>query len=1448
MTALLLALEGLIVATLAADLGRDFDLLTDAARIALLAAALAGAAPLLARGPRRRIAAGARLPLAALAGAGILLAGVALAAGAVAERLAAAWPAGARARLEERAGILHDDFTAFLDRLALPIREPEAAAPEAGGLFERLEEAHRRSRLPAERHGLAAHAADGTLLAWVGNSTTPPRSLLQDGDPGLGFAVGGRPGSPRLFAVRTGGPGDIRWVSEFVLRLPGPPDPEGEAAGVPLDFLPRWRRVAPAHVHLRRAPDGGDDLGVFFARQGDRHWSRVGPEAAETLSFPLRSRAGAVLAIASLADGSPAQAIAGRTRALRRAGAVGLALLLLAAWIPPARRGGARRRLLAGLAAIATARAALLLAGDAGPPSLPIFDITLYASPAAGGLLRSPFDLFLTAVAVLAAAFLVRDALRREPAPSDPGRRRLHRRWTAAALAAIGAGGAAVLHAFLDRVVLDARLDLGRVGGGLAAPRLLLQAALFALVAAWGLTLAALAGRLLRLLPAGARARLEDLRRRLGPPPLPAALRVALGTLLLTLLYVPVLHHAYDRLRRLFFEDDLLPRVLTQEERRRLILQDALLLAGEPEFAAGVRFAQEADGAGSDEAAYRLWAATPIAQRGLASSLQIFDPGGAQLARFALNFAPMLDVPFARAAAAADGGLVELPPPARATVRKPVLFGSRWVRAARRPPALLVLAVTDSWDNLPMVGSGNVTFELFRAPSPSRTNPELLRSDPIVAVFAADLERLYESGGEIPPPSPPVLERLRRGERAWVGAAIGDGPGRILYARRGDVVFALAHPHPGAAALVASFLRLLLLNAALAAVAAAVVAAGRRLAAGAPLRLPPATYAGRLVAVLLVSGLVPLLALAYFLSRFSHAESARDLLSAGLGSLQTARRVVEDYLDVSATDPEPALGDDVVFWLSRVIRQDISIYRGADLLATSTRELYGSGLLETRLPGGVYRALYLDREAFVLTGARVGAVDYLTLSAPTRVDRDGTVGVIAIPLSAQRRAIERKTGEVGDAILIITCLTSLLLAAVGWAMARRVAEPVSLLARAARRVAAGDLDVRVETRAADETALLVDAFNRMAASVRDQREDLERRRDYIEAILKTVTTGVVSIDAAGSITTINPAAQALLRGPGGVPVAGDRLPDRLASVPALEPLRRALDRALERPVEREAEVVLVGDGGERRLRVVSIPFAGEKEAPRGRIFILEDVTEVVRSGRLAAWTEMARRVAHEIKNPLTPIQLSVEHVRRLHRAGDPAFASVLRDCLDNIQKQVGVLRQIAHEFSAYARLPRLRPVATPVGVLLEEALGPYETAAPPGIRLQRVLPGDLPPVQVDRAVVVRALVNLIENALQAMPSGGSLTVSAAAADGARPPGTVRIEVRDTGEGIDPEALPRLFEPYFSTRVGGTGLGLAVARRAVEEQGGTLEIRSRRGEGTVAILTLPVAGAAPEEGK
>jgi nitrogen fixation/metabolism regulation signal transduction histidine kinase len=226
--------------------------------------------------------------------------------------------------------------------------------------------------------------------------------------------------------------------------------------------------------------------------------------------------------------------------------------------------------------------------------------------------------------------------------------------------------------------------------------------------------------------------------------------------------------------------------------------------------------------------------------------------------------------------------------------------------------------------------------------------------------------------------------------------------------------------------------------------------------------------------------------------------------------------------------------------------------------------------------------------------------------------------------------------------------------------------------------------------------------------------------------------------------------------------------------------------------------------------------------------------QLERTHRLEAWAEMARQVAHEIKNPLTPIQLSAEHLRRVHADRGEPLGEVLEGCVSSILGQVRLLRQISAEFSSFASAPTAKPARVDMAQLVADVVDPYRTGLAGRIEVDNRV-GPLPPVFVDRTLIARALANIIENALHAMPGEGTLTLEAAST-----PAEVTIQVSDTGAGMDDEALARVFEPYFSTKTTGTGLGLPIALRNVELNGGRMEVESRKGQGTTVRMTLPVA--------
>lgn len=1375
--------------------------------------------PLLAWRCRRRlekVGKPARQVLLLGAGLSVCLALLAIVNHAATESAISPWSTGSETRLLHSAGSIRREFKEFVRELQEPAREwPPAAMEEA-----RPQQFHRLRKIVDARGNERARYGwtlwqGGSPVAWAGRTTA--LGVSYPGADRDGFRILKR-GAALILLFSSQLPEDSWLLGEYLLQSPLEHDPR-----LPLPALQEVRREERVSMDLvLSSEEGGEDLAVFDREAGDLHWSEQRGRKA-SLFFPLRDPSGKILVLVTLRD-SPEDAVL-KTFASGTEGAgvlfTALASCLAAHLLFRSRRSAEGRsdwaRLAMGSAVLWTGRAALLPLSSLFP-ALPALARDRFACTLAFGLFQSPADLFLTSVFLGIQVWWWDRWLEQEVL--DP---HALRRVGLGTIVPLALGGAFLLR-LAGEVPLDARFDLLKVEffppGGV---KLLVQAGIFLLFASW---LALARGTLRSALgrgqePASAR-----------PGRLPWLARLYGYVCLATLLYLPVVGWASARQREGFFERELLPEIEFQRSQRRDLLEGVIRQIPRSTTIRdllGKSLANPEEGA-----AYRVWAATALSEAGLSSSLRIFSEDGRLLGRFGLNLPASLESPS--------------PPPEEITpvrrfiargvgsLRPAMLAGEAAVRTASGERVRVQVHLLDEYENLSFVRADNIYVQLFRGARPQRTNPELVGSEPLVALYDPDGHRLYsnlESGPTLPPP---LIRDLAPGKARWVSLALGEEKYRALIKRKADLILAVGFLLPSALERTGGCVRLTLLGTlvALGLLGSLAFLAGPRNYSV----FRGARFFRRLLVFFLVASLIPLLSLAFLFHRFAVRETEMDVASEGLASLGTARRIIEDYRAAQEGPGDAPLGDDVAFWLSRVVRQDINLYAAEHLFATSTRELYASGLLSTRLSGEVYERVVLSGDAFALSEERVADLEYLTIAAPIDLGGD-LAGILSLPLALKKREILRKRADVEEAILIVTVAMLLLLTILAHQLARRVSEPIAALAEAARRIERGDYDAEVRVRARDEAALLIDSFNRMAASLRRQREDLRRRSDYIEKILLNATTGVISTDPAGRIVTINPAARLLL-GLSDRPPEGEGLLELFGRSEGLGPLQGALGSS---PPGREKswQVTLPG-GGERplSLRVVSLPFRELPDSAPGRILLLEDLTETVRSSRLEAWADMARRIAHEIKNPLTPIQLSADHLRKVHRSGDPRFAEILEQCLDTIHNQVRALRRIAADFSDYARIPRLRPETVTAGEILEEVLLPYRSAPPAGIRLEARVQSGTPPLFVDRALIRRALLNLVENALEAMTAGGTLTLTAEPVPD--PPGDgrprVRIRVRDTGPGMDSETRAHLFEPYFSTKSSGTGLGLSIVRKTTEEQGGRVEIQSSPGTGTEVTLDLP----------
>jgi two-component system nitrogen regulation sensor histidine kinase NtrY len=428
-------------------------------------------------------------------------------------------------------------------------------------------------------------------------------------------------------------------------------------------------------------------------------------------------------------------------------------------------------------------------------------------------------------------------------------------------------------------------------------------------------------------------------------------------------------------------------------------------------------------------------------------------------------------------------------------------------------------------------------------------------------------------------------------------------------------------------------------------------------------------------------------------------------------------------------------------------------------------------------------------------------------------------------------------------------LTLMILVGATWMglyLAKRISRPVQMLAAAADEIGAGHLDHRVEVDAGSEFGSLIEAFNRMAADLAASRrrlersaielerkhEDVEGRRRYVETILERIATGVVSIDAAGRIRTWNSAATRLL----GIEALVAGLPaSAVFASRDLRPLAALIESASAgREETRPQEVALARDGRELHLVVMTTPLRRGDGLTDGVVIVFDDVSPLIRAQKVAAWREVARRLAHEIKNPLTPIQLCAERMGRHFADAPPATRALVEECTSTIVGEVESLKGLVDEFSQFARMPAPRAVPTDLHALLDDALALYRGLFTE-VQIQPHFAASLPRVSVDPEQLRRVCINLVDNAIEAMDRRGIITVETQH-DAAN--SLVRIVVADDGPGIPLAERDKLFLPYYSTKQRGSGLGLAIVRRIVAEHGGSIEVADNVPRGTRFTIELP----------
>jgi two-component system nitrogen regulation sensor histidine kinase NtrY len=437
-------------------------------------------------------------------------------------------------------------------------------------------------------------------------------------------------------------------------------------------------------------------------------------------------------------------------------------------------------------------------------------------------------------------------------------------------------------------------------------------------------------------------------------------------------------------------------------------------------------------------------------------------------------------------------------------------------------------------------------------------------------------------------------------------------------------------------------------------------------------------------------------------------------------------------------------------------------------------------------------------------------------------------------------------------LVLMTMLIGFSAVWLGFYVARGITGPIQALAEGTREVALGNYNIALTPKAEDETGQLTRSFNLMTKDLQRHRtqaeearvallhsnEELEQRRRYMEVILKNITAGVIAVAPDGLVTAVNHAAEELLK------IEARRLIGRKV----MDGLDAALHKALWAPVEEGlqggqdafgAQLDVVAGGRTLTLLVEATRIHDEGGEDLGVVLVFDDATEQVKIQRVAAWREVARRIAHEIKNPVTPIKLSAQRLlRRFHGKFEGEEREVFEQCLDTILKQVDSLRDLVNEFSKFSRLPQVRPKMGNINDVILDVANLYRMSYPQ-VALDTSGLAALPEFPLDKDQMNRVFVNLVSNALAALDQEAGAGRIEFRTMVLRNLDTVRVEVVDNGCGIPPHLRDRVLEPYYSTKDGGTGLGLAIVNQIIADHGGYLRILGNEPRGTKVVIELPM---------
>lgn len=1173
---------------------------------------------------------------------------------------------------------------------------------DRGQLFDLL----KSEVMATPERGMRVISADGSVLAWWGEDLPVSGAVTYQFD------------VTSLYITRT-------------VEGSGPPLP-GQPGAAVLHVQAFQRIVNQARAHSLLDPDDDWIMSTMF------HGGALRPEGGAR-RYRIEQRSDSTLWIDALPH-TRNEIVASLTAIGRDGAAVLLALgALVIGW-------HLRRNPFVASALIAVARVALLpLKFDAD--SWHIFSFDIYASRTLGGFSKSPFDLLLTAAAVLGIALVWRDVGR---ASARPDRLKPVPHVVRALLALVAAAGfIALVRNLADNSRISPIPDH-------IVPTSIAQAVLLMALLLFGFAVVSIAPRL----------------------PTHRPLRLLISALLaVALLYIPLQAFEASTSRK-FIADTYAPLVIGEAGQLRTMIEDTL----RNEFSRvdlSTILPDDYTRMDLEDLAYAIWLRSDLSKWRIPAVITINDIFDHPVSRFGVGLPQ-----FSERRSGVGPEVLQV-----GSLRRVLMHHDFEVTAFGIPIGEGSVHVVNPAD--PGATAYVDVYRDFFEPAFADTTTGL-RAQPGPVVYEKDGTAHGQASFRLPQSPARYFATLRPGQGVWANAATA---GTAVYVRRTEnavYAFPLQVPTPGQQIRSAGGVAIW----AIALVLIALTIGSLPLIASVVRRFPRRLdFRTRTSIYLTAVVILPLIVFVLFVRAYLAGRLEREYIDRAQTALTAAQRVIEDYLaSTSSTSPEKVLDDDVLSWLSLVIGHDLHLYRNEQLIASSRRDLFAAHVDSERLPGDVYSAIILRGRQLWRSQRTSGSSQFIEIYSPI-VLVPGQNYTLALPFIVQARQIQAQVNDLATTIYMLLVFIVLASIAVAYRAARTVTRPVQALVGGARAVARGDFDVEVTAPADPDLGLLVTTFRDMAQSIRRQQNDLRHERDRLQTLLENINAAVAVLDGQMQVGATNLAARKLF----GEDI---RFPPEVRDFLAGHRQRHA----------ESAELELNVDGTIRTFRVSIVPLPDSEE----EMLIAEDVTEILRSNRLEAWGEMARQVAHEIKNPLTPIQLTAEHLRAVAERRDANLPELVKSAVDNILRQVVMLRETSKEFSDYASLRQVQKRPLNLRKLLEEIAASYADSRERGIDFHADIAPSTPAQFAGDARMLRgAIANLIENAFQAAP-GGTVRLGSQTVDS-----KVIVSVEDNGPGVPQELLPRIFDPYFSTKSFGTGLGLAITRKAVEEHGGAV---------------------------